>query len=329
MERAWKCMDETALIAFGILLEETTREVLGETGDLAFTEAADKDEERVLAAGDDEDDGEQKSDAEPVRPQERKGRVLSPQYPANPHFVPSTPSCALLQHCQTACLTSLGAMAPKIQANPQKAATILAWFHKTAQAHSIKDLEKTLPQVGAISNMHVKDYLQCLADDNKIRVEKIGSGNWYWSFPSDEKKAKDTALEKAQADYNKINATVADLRLKVDEAGAARAEDEDMLMDTGGDRKTLLTIHGNLSKDLEKLRTELAAYSEQDPVEVEKKAAETQQARLDAEKFTDHIYSMEGWLQKQCALDQLAMTEFRKSNYGDELDEEAGALREL
>ena len=32
--------------------------------------------------------------------------------------------------------------APKIQPNPQKAASILAWFHKTAQAHSIKDLEK-------------------------------------------------------------------------------------------------------------------------------------------------------------------------------------------
>lgn len=97
----------------------------------------------------------------------------------------------------------------------------------------------------------------------------------------------------------------------------------------GCDRKTLITKHDDLSKDLEKLRTELAAYSEQDPVEVEKKAAETQQARADAEKFTDHIYSMEGWIQKQCALDQVAMALFRESNYGDEFDIEAGGLREL
>jgi hypothetical protein len=55
MERVWKCMDETALIAFGILLEETVREVLGETGDLAFTEAADEEEERALASEDEED----------------------------------------------------------------------------------------------------------------------------------------------------------------------------------------------------------------------------------------------------------------------------------
>lgn len=35
-------MDETALIAFGILMEETAKEVLGETGDLVFTEGADE-----------------------------------------------------------------------------------------------------------------------------------------------------------------------------------------------------------------------------------------------------------------------------------------------
>jgi len=33
-------MDETALIAFGILMEETARDVLGETGDLAFLEGS-------------------------------------------------------------------------------------------------------------------------------------------------------------------------------------------------------------------------------------------------------------------------------------------------
>lgn len=45
---AWKCMDETALIALGILMEETAREVLGETGDFAFVEAANDEEEKVL-----------------------------------------------------------------------------------------------------------------------------------------------------------------------------------------------------------------------------------------------------------------------------------------
>jgi hypothetical protein len=90
--------------------------------------------------------------------------------------------------------------------------------------------------------MHVKDYLQLLADDNKIRVEKIGSGNWYWSFPSDEKKTKEAALEKAQEENNRANATVAELQAKVDEAGAARADDEDILVETGEQRSILYAI---------------------------------------------------------------------------------------
>lgn len=36
----WRGMDETALLAFGILLEEAGRELLGRRGDLVFTEAA-------------------------------------------------------------------------------------------------------------------------------------------------------------------------------------------------------------------------------------------------------------------------------------------------
>ncbi|KAH7072938.1 Mnd1 family-domain-containing protein [Paraphoma chrysanthemicola] len=390
-------MDETALIAFGILLEETAREELGETGDLAFTEAADEEEERALAGELGEDDDSDSPEAGKGKQREGscaramivmkdgapKGRTavgyISP--PANTFFaslktsaphgynssvlldqvVPSflTPASSNPQRrkartedltttastCKSLHLsaqsshykfqrtpyTYLEVMAPKIQPNPQKAATILAWFHKTAQAHSVKDLEKTLPQVGAISGMHVKDYLQALADDNKIRVEKIGSGNWYWSFPSDEKKAKDAALEKAQDEFDKVNATVMELQAKVDQAGAARAEDEDVLTETevGGDRKTLIAKHTELAKELEKLRTELAAYSEQDPVEVEKKAAETQKARDEAEKFTDQIYSMEGWIKTQCAGDKEAITNVLKMLYDDEYDEEEGGLREL
>lgn len=37
----WRSMDETALIALGILMEEAVRGSLGETGDLVFTEGED------------------------------------------------------------------------------------------------------------------------------------------------------------------------------------------------------------------------------------------------------------------------------------------------
>lgn len=192
--------------------------------------------------------------------------------------------------------------------------------------------------------MQVKDYLQALSDENMIRVEKVGSGNWYWSFPSDAKKAKEDALEKVQEEYNKANTIVTELQAKVDEAGAARAEDEDMLMGMGRnssvdrvplltavgcDRKTLITKHADLTKELEKLRQELAAYSEQDPVEMEKKRNETQLSRNEVEKYTDQVLSMEGWLKEQTGGDLEQMSNIKRMYYGDEFDEEEGGLREL
>jgi hypothetical protein len=53
--KAWEFMDETALIAFGILLEEMAKEKLSMTGDLAFTEAAEEEEEEALAGGREEE----------------------------------------------------------------------------------------------------------------------------------------------------------------------------------------------------------------------------------------------------------------------------------
>ena len=41
-----RSMDETALLAFGILLEEAARETLGKDGDLVFTEGEDADQRK-------------------------------------------------------------------------------------------------------------------------------------------------------------------------------------------------------------------------------------------------------------------------------------------
>lgn len=45
-------MDETALLAFGILLEEVGREILGKKGDLVFTEGVEVDDEGETVDGD-------------------------------------------------------------------------------------------------------------------------------------------------------------------------------------------------------------------------------------------------------------------------------------
>lgn len=97
---------------------------------------------------------------------------------------------------------------------------------------------------------------------------------------------------------------------------------------TGGDRKALITKHAELTKEVEKLRTELAAYSEFDPIELDKKIEDTRRSRVAADKFTEHIYCMEGWL-KERVPDRESQLAALSDLYGDEWDDEDGGLREL
>lgn len=98
---------------------------------------------------------------------------------------------------------------------------------------------------------------------------------------------------------------------------------------TGTDRQTLIAQHTDLTKQVKQLRTELSAYSEQDPVEMEKKRAKTQSFWSEAEKYTDQILGMEGWLKGKLGGDTEQLDHVRRMLYGDEYDEEEGGLREL
>ncbi|KAK5201444.1 hypothetical protein LTR16_002651 [Cryomyces antarcticus] len=225
-------------------------------------------------------------------------------------------------------LEEAAAEAPKITANPVKAASILAYFHNSGVAHSIKDLEKALPSIASVNGMQVKDYLQYLGDENKIRVEKIGSGNWYWSFLSEEKKSKEAILSRVQEENDKVAKSVEELQSGVEEASTAREDDEDMLESGGDDRATLMQRHAALTADLAALRVELASYADNDPVEVERKRAQTGEFKRGAEARTDEIYAIEGWFKEQ-GVDEETLTNIKRATYGGEFSEEEGGLREL
>lgn len=102
-------------------------------------------------------------------------------------------------------------MAPQKSLPPAKVALVLSYFRTTAVAHSLKDLEKSLPAAAGISSMAVKDYLSYLSGECVLNVEKIGSGNWYWSFPADAKRSKEKLLDDARKERDKLQAQVREL----------------------------------------------------------------------------------------------------------------------
>jgi chromosome segregation ATPase len=172
------------------------------------------------------------------------------------------------------------------------------------------------------------DYLQALSDENKISVEKIGSGNWYWSFASEDKKTRDHALAEAQSAHEKAATVINDLKAKLAEAQAQREDEADTVENGGKSREQLLASKAELDKEVKGLQKELAAYSDTDPTELERKKKGIEVFKGEAEQFTDEIYAMEGWFKKM-GLDEAAMKNLRMMLYGDEVDEKEGVLKEL
>jgi len=183
--------------------------------------------------------------------------------------------------------------------------------------YTLKELEKSLQPVASINSMQVKDYLQALQDENLIRVEKIGSGNWYWCFTSDDKKSKENMINTLRAEESKLTASIAETEKQIEQEMAKREEDDEMLEDNGMDRKALLEAHETLLKEVETIGKELACYSDNDPAEIQRKVEETKKAKGSAIKWTDNVEAMQSFLSNLVG-DRTQVAETMQSTCGDE-----------
>ncbi|RAL63134.1 hypothetical protein DID88_004216 [Monilinia fructigena] len=155
---------------------------------------------------------------------------------------------------------------------------------------------ETTPSVGSINGMLVKEYIQALTDENLIRVEKIGSGNWYWSFTSDAKKSKENSINKLKQEETKLFASMADAEQQIENEMTKRQEDDEMLLDGGSDRQDLTEAYEALVKENDALDKGLALYSDNDPAEIFRKIEETNKLRESTSRWTDNLESLESFL---------------------------------
>ncbi|KAI4158567.1 MAG: hypothetical protein LQ342_007306 [Letrouitia transgressa] len=209
-------------------------------------------------------------------------------------------------------------MAPKSLPPLAKQSLVLTYLQNSGTVHNIKELEKVLPLVASINGMQVKDYLQALQDDGKIRVEKIGSGNWYWSFLSEEKKSRENTLDKLREEKTMLDLSVEGLSEKVKEAAKDKPAE--------GDTTAVINLHDILEQEVKTLRLELESYKDADPEELQRKKEETTAQQRRAERWTDNIGIIEGWFGKLLGGDKEQMERIRQECYGSEYLEGEGLM---
>jgi hypothetical protein len=204
---------------------------------------------------------------------------------------------------------------------------ILTHLRATGTCHTLKDLEKTLPSIASINGMQVKEYIQALTDEGQLRVEKIGSGNWYWVFSSDEKHQRERQLARVMTEVEKTRKSCDDAEagLAAERLGREQTDDDE------GQRESLMARKAELQAAVDRVRsTEAQLTGGLNPLS-NKGANQVQEEiagfREEALQWTDNIYILEEYLRKLAGGDREMVDSVLRECYGDEYVD--GGLSEL
>ncbi|RKF53382.1 Meiotic coiled-coil protein 7 [Erysiphe neolycopersici] len=204
-----------------------------------------------------------------------------------------------------------------------KLTKILEYLKNTMEVYTLKELEKILQSVASVNQMQAKDYLQALQDENLIRVEKIGSGNWYWCFTSDAKRNREKVMNDLLAEKTHLVESLAIIDYDMALELSQREKDDDnndMNANKSNDNNTrnyLLETYEELMKDSLCLDKELDSYCENNPMEMKRKIEKIKKLKESALLWTDNIEALECFL-APLLCDRVRQAEIMRAMCGDE-----------
>ncbi|KIK67428.1 hypothetical protein GYMLUDRAFT_69613 [Collybiopsis luxurians FD-317 M1] len=152
-------------------------------------------------------------------------------------------------------------MAPRGLSADEKRVKLLELFHETKDFYQLKELEKLAPKMKGIVSQSVKEVLQLLVDDGLVQGDKIGSSNFFWSFPSHQGAVIQGRVNAAKETKASLSAQLSEIQQSIDKEKSMRAESETRTMS--------LAKLQSLKKELASLDDELLAYGACDPTKIE------------------------------------------------------------
>eukprot|EP00866_Antonospora_locustae_P001989 jgi/Antlo1/1989/2209 len=168
----------------------------------------------------------------------------------------------------------------------EKRRRILEIFSETKDFFMLKEVEKMAYKKG-VPLMAVKDVLQGLIDDDLVRLEKIGTSNYYWAFPSQKQVNRNNVLEKLNAERESTNKKVEELRVRLEAEQMARAD---------GERTGLISRYEDLKKERDELFSALEKYNGCDPAIYEEKKIRVAALKTEVNKITDDLFTVQSYV---------------------------------
>ncbi|KAG9029834.1 hypothetical protein FS837_003461 [Tulasnella sp. UAMH 9824] len=185
--------------------------------------------------------------------------------------------------------------APRGLSAEEKRVKLLEIFHESKDFYQLKELEKLGPKLKGIVSQSVKDVLQSLVDDNLVCSDKIGTSNFFWSFPS----AKGVMLQKKS---DSLEATLTSTQAAIETLKASIKEEESQRTVTP-EREAALARRSELQAHLAALHAERQKYGASDPVQINAKRRAIELAKEAANRHTDNTMEIISYFKRTRGID--------------------------
>ncbi|KIP11628.1 hypothetical protein PHLGIDRAFT_114474 [Phlebiopsis gigantea 11061_1 CR5-6] len=146
-----------------------------------------------------------------------------------------------------------------------------------------------------IVSQSVKEVLQSLVDDGLVQADKIGSSNFFWSFPSQRGAMVQTRLKAAKDNEAAQTAQLQEVQGAIEAEKAARPESLE--------RTTALAQLAASKQELESLEKELTQYGACDPAKIDQKRRAVVLAKEAAIRWTDNYAVLLSHFTRQYGVD--------------------------
>eukprot|EP00053_Salpingoeca_punica_P006304 m.60036 g.60036 ORF g.60036 m.60036 type:complete len:205 (-) comp13631_c0_seq2:323-937(-) len=177
----------------------------------------------------------------------------------------------------------------------EKRAKMLEFFHEEMDVFQLKDLEKRLPKEKGITSQSIKDVLQTLVDDGTVVTEKVGTSNYFWSFPSTGMIVLQTKKAELVDTKDKCRKRKAELEAALSVSAAGEDEEKEK-------EKVLAELAAAQATNAA-MKKELQALADNDPSVVREKERAIKRAKSAANRWTDNIFSIKGWCKNKYNMD--------------------------
>uniref|UniRef100_K3X901 Meiotic nuclear division protein 1 homolog n=1 Tax=Globisporangium ultimum (strain ATCC 200006 / CBS 805.95 / DAOM BR144) TaxID=431595 RepID=K3X901_GLOUD len=169
----------------------------------------------------------------------------------------------------------------------EKRERLLRIYHDAKDVFNLKEIEKLGAKAGVVLQT-IKDVNQALVDDALVDSDKIGSGNYFWSFPSKVSQSRKRKLSELEQRKAATQEKLSKVQLAIETQKTMRTESDD--------RVQKLQRLAELQKKVKVLKTNIHHLAENDPEILREMERKVQIAKLGADRWTDNVFTMRSWV---------------------------------